>query len=62
MLAAVSGVRMWGDRTADHVYVAGVMATRAVRLGPDGDVLWSAQDTFPDVLTALELLPAPVTP
>jgi hypothetical protein len=59
VLTLVSAVRTWPDRTSDHLFVAGLMAARAVRLDPIGIPVWSTQSNLTDVLAQLERLPAP---
>lgn len=61
-LDRLDAVRTWPDGTADAVMVKYVNDAAALRIDPDGGLVWIREGTLAEVTDALLTLPPPGTP
>jgi hypothetical protein len=61
-LDRLDAVCTWPDGTADAVMIKYVTDAAALRIDPDGGLVWNREGTLTDVVDALLTLPPPGTP
>jgi hypothetical protein len=58
----LDAVRTWPDGTADAIMIKYVTDAAALRVDPDGGLVWMREGTLTEVADALLTLPPPGTP